>query len=397
MTWLRLSWANLWHNPLSTLVNAMLMALGTASIILLLLAGEQFARVVARDAQGIDLVVGAKGSPLQLVLSSVYHADIPTGNISLDAASHWANDRRVARAIPLSLGDSYHGFRIVGTSSDYADLYHAELAHGRFWSAPLEAVVGAAVAREAGLAPDSLFSGAHGLGSGTQTHDAHAYRVVGVLQATGSVLDRLILTSLDSVWELHDHASPHHDEHEDRHEITAMLLSYASPMAALSLPREINAAANVQAAAPAFELARLLNLVGLGLDGLRAFAAILLITAGFSIFAALYGALQARRYDLAMLRCLGASRPELMLSLLLEGLLLTTLGVALGFALGHGAMAALATWLEASRGIVISGGIWLAQEFVLLVGLLGMGLLAAALPAWQAYRNDVASTLTGQH
>ena len=148
MKWLQLAWANLWHTPLTSLVNAILMALGTASIVLLLLAGEQFARVVARDAQGIDLVLGAKGSPVQLVLSSVYHADIPTGNIPFADVARWADDRRVARAIPLSLGDSYRGFRIVGTTPQYADFYAANLAQGRFWQAPLQAVVGAAVARE---------------------------------------------------------------------------------------------------------------------------------------------------------------------------------------------------------------------------------------------------------
>lgn len=446
MTWLQLAWANLRHAPLTSAVNAALMALGTASIVLLLLTGEQFARVISRDAQGIDLVLGAKGSPVQLVLSSVYHADIPTGNIPLSEANQWAEDRRVASAIPLSLGDSYRGFRIVGTTPEYADLYAAKLTHGQFWDAPLQAVLGAAVAADTGLSVGGEFSGAHGLSQGGDAHDEHAYLVVGTLQATGTVLDRLILTSLDSVWDLHgeggDHAhghdehieepkydadhekaderhvgedhehEVHHDEHDSDHnhnhnheaaeahehrtehrDITAMLISYATPMAAISLPREINSASQLQAASPAFELSRMLNLVGLGLDGLRAFAGVLLLTAGFSIFAALYGALQSRRFDLAMLRCLGATRLELMLCLLLEGLLLTVLGVILGFALGHGAMAALGAWLQASKGVVISGWIWLPQETVLLAALLGIGLLAAALPAWRAYRNDVAQTL----
>ena len=391
MKWLQLAWANLWHTPLTSLVNAILMALGTASIVLLLLAGEQFARVVARDAQGIDLVLGAKGSPVQLVLSSVYHADIPTGNIPFADVARWADDRRVARAIPLSLGDSYRGFRIVGTTPQYADFYAANLAQGRFWQAPLQAVVGAAVARETGLSMESEFTGAHGLAAAGERHDEHAYHVVGVLEPTGTVLDRLILTSLDSVWDLHAHEAHHHDD--EPREITAMLLSYATPMAAISLPREINAESRLQAASPAFELSRLLNLVGLGLDGLRAFAGILLLTAGFSVFAALYGALESRRFDLAMLRTLGATRGELMLSLLLEGLLLTALGVALGFVLGHGAMALLGAWLETSRGIVISAWLWLPQESGLLAALLGIGLLAAALPAWRAYRSDVAGTL----
>ncbi|HEY1076734.1 MAG TPA: FtsX-like permease family protein [Fontimonas sp.] len=419
MTWPGLAWANLRAAPLTSAVNAVLLALGTASIVLLLLISDQFSSTLARDARGIDLVIGAKGSPVQLVLSSVYHADLPTGNIPKAEADRWAADPRVAQAVPLSLGDSYRGFRIVGTTPDYPALYAAQLADGRDWRAPMEAVVGAAAAREAGLKAGMHFAGAHGLVGGGHAHAGHPYRVVGILRPTGTVLDRLILTSLDSVWDLHDEHGEHddedshpahdthdthdtheeHDEHaphphgDESREITAMLLRYASPLAATTLPRQINAESQLQAAAPAFEVTRLLNLVGLGIDGLRAFAAVLILTAGFSVFAALYGALKARRYDLAMLRCLGATRAEVLLSLMLEGLLLATFGALLGLALGHGAMELLGRWLASSRGVSFTGWVWLPAEWLLLVGLVGVGAVAAALPAWQAYRADVARTL----
>jgi putative ABC transport system permease protein len=253
------------------------------------------------------------------------------------------------------------------------------------------------------LAVGARFAGAHGFVGSGELHEHRPYRVVGVLQATGTVLDRLILTSLDSVWDLHGHTDAHADEeaHEHEHgsdsaegrEITAMLLGYASPLAAVGLPREINASSGLQAAAPAFELTRLLQLVGLGLDGLRAFAGVLVLTAGFGVFAALYGALAARRYDVALLRCLGATRAEVLLSLLLEGLMLAAMGAALGLLLGHGAMELLAHWLGATRGVTATGWIWLPAEGALLLGLLVVGLLAAALPAWRAYRVDAARTL----
>lgn len=419
MNWLRLATANLRAAPLTSFVNVVLLALGTASIVLLLLIGNQLASTLSRDARGIDLVLGAKGSPVQLVLSSVYHADIPTGNITKAEADRWAADPRVAQAVPMSLGDSYRGFRIVGTTPDYPALYAAELASGRYWQAPMEAVAGAAAAREARLAQGAHFAGAHGLVGSGHEHAGHPYHIVGVLQPTGTVLDRLILTSLDSVWVLHsgheeheadetpahshdddhEHAHAHGGEHDaqldDEREITAMLLRYTSPLAATTLPRQINAESQLQAAAPAFEVTRLLNLVGLGLDGLRAFAGVLILTAGFSVFAALYGALKARRYDLAMLRCLGATRTELLLCLLLEGLILATFGALLGFGLGHGTMELLGRWLAASRGVTATGWVWLPAESWLLIGLLGIGGLAAALPALQAYRADVARTLAG--
>ncbi|MEO1595822.1 MAG: ABC transporter permease [Pseudomonadota bacterium] len=441
MSWLRLALANLGLSRLTSAVNVLLMALGTASIVLLLLVGNQLSETMSRDARGIDLVLGAKGSPVQLVLSAVYHADVPTGNIELAEAERWAEDPRIASAIPLSLGDSFRGFRIVGTTPDYATLYDAEIADGRWWAGSMEAVVGAAAASAAGLEVGSTFAGAHGFSDGGHSHDRSLYRVVGVLGRTGSVLDRLVLTSLDSVWDLHEPAAPaspttvdaepehddEHDhddadEHDDEHdhddaeeldhgdehghddaekhdhseedrEITAMLLSYRSPVAAVTMPRQINTTSNLVAAAPAMEVSRVLQLIGVGLDGLRAFAWILIVSAGLSIFAALYGSLRTRRGDIAMLRCLGATRWELFFALLLEGLLLTLMGILLGFVAGHAMVELLGAWLEQSRGVSFTGLTWLPVETALIAGLLAVGVAAAAIPAIQAYRTDVAKTL----
>ncbi len=456
MTWLRLAWANLVSSPLTSSVNALLLALGTSSIVLLLLAGHQLANTMSRDAAGIDLVVGAKGSPVQLILSSIYHADVPTGNISLEEAEHWAEDPRVARAVPLSLGDSYQNIRIVGTTHDYLDVYDADVVAGRRWDGAMEAVVGAAAARETNLEVGSIFAGVHGFDGGLHEHDERMYEVVGVLGRTGTVIDRLIVTSLESVWVLHgdedhghdpsddnheghddhpDHDDGHdehndhadhdhgHDEHndhadheEDHHghddhadhegeegdhdhgdaslEITAMLLSYETPLAAVSLPREINSLSALQAAAPAVEISRLLQLVGVGLDGLQAFGWVLVVTAGLSLFAALYGSLRARRFELAMLRCLGATRLELFIGLALEGLLLTAFGIALGVLGGHVVMEMLGQWIEQAQGVVLTGWIWVPAEGTLVLVLLGVGALASAIPAWQAYHQDVSRTLS---
>ena len=427
MNWPGLALANLGLSPLTSAVNVVLMGLGTASIVLLLLAGAQLSETLSRDARGVDLVLGAKGSPVQLVLAAVYHADIPPGNIQQQDAERWASDPRVATAIPLSLGDSYRGFRIVGTQEAYAGLYGASLAAGRFWNDQMEAVVGSAAAESTGLGVESRFAGAHGLVDGGHSHQSSPYRVVGVLEPTGAVIDRLILTSLESVWALHGEDQPrarddrhpgreedHHDdhEHETEHEedqelqspltpehleagreITALLIRYQSPLAATTLPLAVNAGSVLQAASPAMEVSRILQLVGIGLDGLSAFSWVLILTAALSVFAALYGSLRARRGDLAMLRCLGATRWELLWVLLLEGLLLSAFGVALGFLAGHGVMELLGGWLESTRGVALTGWTWIPSETVLLLGLFGVGLLAAALPAVQAYRTDVARTL----
>lgn len=498
MSWLRLALANLFLSPLTSLVNILLMALGTASIALLILAGQQLSETLTRDARGLDLVVGAKGSPAQLILSAVYHADLPPGNIALADARPWAEDSRVSLAAPLALGDSFRGFRIVGTTPEYLELLNASLARGRVWQEPMQAVIGAAVARASGLRLGEYFSGAHGFSGEGRAHDTRPYRVVGILKASGAVVDRLVLTSLQSVWTLHGHGEPaaaahdsehgdelehehegefeheredelehghegefehehedelehghedelehghenelehghgdelehghenelehgHEDEfeheleagreHDSEHEpggqaahrgeqpdleITAMLLRYRTPLAAMSLPREINAVGALQAAAPALEIARLLQLIGLGMDGLRAFAWVLIVTACLSVFAALYGSLSSRRGDLAMLRCLGATRGELFLALLSEGLLLSVAGITLGYVLAHGAMGLLGAWLEASRGVALSPSLWVDGETALLAALLLVSAISAAIPAYQAYRTDVARTL----
>ena len=439
MNWPRMAFANLGLSPLTSAVNVVLMGLGTASIVLLLLAGAQLSETLSRDARGIDLVLGAKGSPVQLVLAAVYHADAPPGNIQQQEAERWVSDPRVAAAIPLSLGDSYRGFGIVGTTEPYASVFGATLAAGRFWSDEMEAVVGSAAAESARLGVESRFAGVHGLADGGRSHESKPYRVVGVLEPTGTVIDRLILTSLESVWALHGESQPpapvdrqregeevrhedhdHETEHEIDHgheieheqeedhelhshvaperpdadrEITALLIRYRSPLAAMTLPREVNAGSVLQAASPAIEISRILQLVGIGLDGLSAFSWVLILTAALSVFTALYGSLRARRGDLAMLRCLGATRWELLWVLLLEGLLLSVFGVVLGFLAGHGVMELLGGWLESTRGVALTGWTWIPSETILLLGLLGVGLLSAALPAVQAYRTDVARTL----
>ena len=408
MIWLRLTWANLTLSMLTTTVNVVLMALGTASIVMLLLAGSQLRATMSRDAEGIDLVLGAAGSPVQLVLSSVYHADVPPGNIPLDEAQRWLEDPRVEWGIPLSLGDSLQGYRIVGTKTSYIELYGGELAAGAFWLGNMEAVLGSAVAEATEFELGSSFAGAHGLGVGGHDHQSQSYRVVGVLKPTGTILDRLIITSLESVWQLHGITRAHEDEHEDEDEqedehehldsvpdtpITAMLLHYRNPLAALTLPRQINATGALQAAAPALEIARILQVAGVGLRALGAFAWVLVATAALSIFAALYGSLRSRRGELAMLRCLGATRAEILWFLILEGLMLAALGIVFGFLLGHWLTELVGAWLNSNQSLAITGWIWVSAEYVVFIGLLLVGAGSAVVPALQAYRTDVARAL----
>lgn len=390
MTLAGLSFAYLRARPLALALNLLLLALGVATITVLILATGQLEERMTRDARGIDLVVGAKGSPMQLVLSAVFHLDAPTGNIPLAEAEALGREQRmIKKAIPLALGDSYHGFRIVGSNHDYPAHYQARVAEGRLWNAPMEAVLGAEVAAKTRVAVGGKFSGAHGLGEGGAAHENEPYVVVGVLARSGTVLDRLVLTSVESVWEVHQHGAPA----DAPKELTALLVQYASPLAVATLPRMINAGSALQAASPAYESARLFRMIGVGVDVLRAFGAILMLAAGLSVFLALWNALEERRYDLAVMRMLGASPGRLMRLMLLEGCALSLAGGIAGIALGHLLTEALGAAMRHMQQTAVTGWTWSAQEAWVLAASLAVGLVAALIPALRAYRSDVAPVL----
>jgi putative ABC transport system permease protein len=397
----RLVLAYVRRRPLATLLVVLLLALGVATITLTLLVGRELESRLARDAAGIDLVVGAKGSPLQLVLAGVYHVDVPPGNIPLAAVATLRGNPLVREAIPLALGDSVRGFRIVGAEPALVALYGGKPAAGRLWQAPLEAVLGADVARATGMGVGATFAGAHGLGAGGGEHADQPYRVVGVLAATGTVLDRLALTSLESVWTVHEahHASapeagPDHDAAEEPpREVTLVLVRYATPVAAVSLPRAINRDSALVAASPALETARLLTVFGVGIDLVRGFAALLVAASTLMLFVALAQSLDERRYDLAILRTLGATRGQVAFVLLAESLVLTATGTVLGIALAHGLAAAAAAAVPQAAPLAAAAARFPPEEWAVAGLALAAGILAAWWPAWRAWRLDVAATL----
>ncbi len=260
--------------PLAAAPQVLLLALALASITVVLLTRAQVDRAFERDLAGIDVVVGAKGSPLQLILAGVFHLDVPPGNIALADVKALQAHPQVAELIPLSLGDSWRGHRIVGTTPAYVQHYGATLVQGGLWAAPLQAVLGAHVAQAkngaSALKVGDQFVGSHGLGGGGHLHGNQPYTVSGVLAPCGCVLDRLVLTSLESVWAVHEGDMAQDDE--DRaalaaeREVTLALIRYKSPLAAVSFPRFVNTTTPMQAAAPAVEITRLLRLVGVGSD-----------------------------------------------------------------------------------------------------------------------------------
>ena len=392
-----LAWRYLWSRPLGTALNLLLLSLGLASITFLLLVNHQLNKAFERDLAGIDVVVGAKGSPMQLILSGVFHLDVPPGNVPLQAVKALEKHPMVAHVIPISLGDNFRGFRIVGTSHDYITHYQATLGQGALWTGPMQVVLGATVAKKQGLALGNTFVGSHGLGAGGHAHGDNQYTVTGILVPSGSVLDRLILTDTASVWKVHEDYTAVDDEDrkvmQEEREVTMALITYKTPLAAMSFPRYINTSTEMQAAAPALEITRLLSMLGIGTDVLRAFAGVLLLTAGLSVFIALLSAVRERRGDLALLRMLGAPPTRVALLLLTEALWLGVLAAVLGVAGGQ-ALAALIGWLlQLDNSLLIGGLVWPFELMVVPCLALGVSLAAALLPTLGVYRVSVLELL----
>ncbi|MEM9857475.1 MAG: ABC transporter permease [Bacteroidota bacterium] len=407
--------------PLSTLLSLLLMTLGVGIISLLLQINHHIEQQMENNIRGIDMVVGAKGSPLQLILSSVYHIDAPTGNILLSEAEQLRKNPLVDYGIPLSFGDSYRGYRIVGTNDSYANLYNASLAEGKLWSATLEVTVGASAAQNLGLKIGDTFTGAHGLAEGGETHEDHIYKVVGIFNPANSVIDQLILTATESVWSVHDHEEEHstpedhehgdepkheHD-HEDEHhsdhdepseenkdrQITTMLVKFKSPMGMVRLPRMVNENTNMQAAVPVYEIQRLFNLLGVGVNAMQAIAIAIMIVSGLSVFLSLYRALRDRQYEMALMRTYGATRWKLAWLIVQEGLLLTSFGFIFGMVLSRIGIFVLSMITEANYHYTFSGWTWLTQEWWLLATALVVGLLASLIPAIRVFHINISQKL----
>ncbi|MEX2594754.1 MAG: FtsX-like permease family protein [Anditalea sp.] len=405
MNMLKLSWKFLIAKPLNTALNILLLALGLAIFTVLILVQDQFENKMTKDAKGIDLVIGAKGSPLQLILSSIYHIDFPTGNINLEEAIRVSKNRLIKKVIPLGLGDNFEGFRIVGTNQDYLELYQADFQAGEAWEKPFEVVLGNEVAKDLQLKIDDTFMGAHGIGSSSHDHDENVYKVTGVLEEMDNVIDHLILTGMESVWYTHDEnqdpekleksvAKSGFPETDEEREITALLVQYNNPMAAIQLPRFVNSRSSLQAASPAFEITRLFELLGVGIALIQGLAIVIIIIAGLGIFIALYNSLKERKYDLAVMRTIGASKGQVFLHILLEGVILTFLGAMVGIAIGHLFMIVLVLSNEQGAISGFTADVFLVEELWIIGYAVIVGILASLIPAWQAYQTNIAEQLT---
>lgn len=435
MNLLQLSWKNLTNKPLSMLLSLVLFALGVGLISLLLLLSTQLQEKFDRNLAGVDLVIGAKGSPLQLILCNMYHIDAPTGNVTIDEVKPFLNPQHplIKTAVPLSVGDSYRTYRIIGTNHKMLELYNPELAEGKLWEKLFEVTIGAEVAKALNLNIGDEFFSSHGFTDDEMGmhDDTEPFRVVGIFQPTGSVIDQLILTPPQTTWVVHEHGMEtgsetsevgngnsevgndggEHDEAGHDHsdygdvntsllqfpdkDITSLLVQFKSRtnFQALNMQRGINENTDLQAATPAIEINRLYSMMGVGEEALRALAIVIIFVSGLSVFISLYSSLKERKYELALMRVMGSSPGKIFALIILEGLLLAVLGFVIGIALSHGSMELLAGIMKESYRYSFSGLVFLKEELYLLGAALLIGFLAAVIPAIQAGNTDISTTL----
>jgi putative ABC transport system permease protein len=413
----KISWSNIKDKPLTSCLSILLMTLGVGIISFLLLISKQIDDKFNRNIEGIHMVVGAKGSPLQLILATIYQIDAPTGNIKLSEANGLMRNPMVKTAIPISMGDSYQGYRILGTNEKYLTHFKAEYQEGKTCQNTFEVVVGANAAKNLALKMGDSFASSHGYDGEGDKHEDKKYKVVGILKSNNSVVDQLIITPLASVWAVHEgheneagdkganalklleeptsHEGEHHEEPEDK-EITAMLIEFRNPAMGMMTARGINENTNMQTASPAIEINRLLALLGVGLDSLKIIALIIILVAGISVLIALYNTLKERKYEMALMLSMGASRIKLFFMLLLEGLIISTLGYILGILLSRLGLFLMANKVEKNFHYDFKVLTLLSEETTLLGGALLIGLIAAAIPSLGIYKINISKTLADE-
>jgi putative ABC transport system permease protein len=401
MTAIELAFAYLRRRWGQALLSIVVGALGIAAVATAFVGFDAIPDAAERSWGNVDLVVGPKGSALDLVLCCALHIADPRGLVSEKAAMGAAGHPLVRVAAPIALGDNVNGWRIVGTTPDILSVYRADIAQGAMWTRPLEVVLGAQAARELNFKIGDRFIGAHGLAIGGEMHSQFPYRVVGVLAPTGSVLDRLVLCDIETVRYIHRK----HQEDEMAEAgvsetyvnlpdaATAVVASYRSPVAALLVPRLIETNPSLTAASPSFEIARLMSYLRPLTYAATALGALLVMIAAAGAAAALMATMNARTRDLALLRALGSGPLAIAAVAFAESAIIAASALVLGIGLSALLLTVAADELTVRTGLVLKPDIDPADILNLAVGALVVAIVAALFPAVRAARTPIEELL----
>jgi putative ABC transport system permease protein len=413
------------HLALRSLRNRRATALLTISAIAIsvaLLLGVEKMRSAARDGfantvSGVDLIVGARSGQLNLLLYSVFRVGDATANVSWESYQKIARHPDVAWTIPISLGDSHRGFRVMGTNGDYFKHYRfagereIRFASGKPFADLYDAVVGAEVAKQLGYKVGSKIVVAHGLGNVSfAEHDDKPFTVVGVLERTGTPIDRTVHVSLEAItaihvdWQSGMQALPGGQVGADEaramdltpQSITAFMVGMESKVMTFTMQRAINEYRQepLLAIIPGVALSQLWNLVGIADTALMIVAAFVVLAGLLGMLTAILTSLNERRREMAILRSVGARPRHVFTLLVAEAGMLATAGVAAGVGVCYGLIFAARPLLEKRFGIFLDPGGLTGYDLAILGTIIGTALLMGALPAWRAYRNTLSDGLT---
>lgn len=448
MLTLRLALRSLRNRRLTTVLTVLSIALSVA-----LLVGVETVRRGIRESfagtiRGTDLIVGARGGSQQLLLSSIFGLGAPAGTIEWGTYQRWTHHPAVAWTIPISLGDSYYGYRVVGTTTAFFEHYkyrndgRVTAAQGRLLEGERDVVIGTEVASTHQLVLGSKVVLTHGLrGTGISDHEEHPFTVVGILARTSTPVDRSLFITLEGIEGMHEGMAPESsngwsqpkfaplqlpgakppaapspvaplqspisnlqspslgpsDAHAAHgHKLTAFLLGAKARAASLMLQRQMNTdlAEPLTAILPAVALTELWHTIGYAEDGARIITAAVLLVGLLGMLVALYSTLQERRREMAILRSLGAGPGRIAALLVLESGLLAFLGALVGVALVYGLLFVGQGLAEQHFGVYIPITAPHRLEWLYLVGVVVAGVLVGLIPAWRAYRNTLQDGLT---
>jgi len=413
-------------NRRSTLVWVVVsLALATALLWTLERLRHDIRNSFAQSVSGVDLIVGARSSPVQLMLFSVFHIGSVPQSMSMDSVHQLAKHRSVSWVVPLSLGDSHRGFPVLGTTPAffqhfaYGDKQPLVLQQGAVFADTLdglyEAVIGAEVARKMGYGLGQSITLGHGMhdhdhqGEQADEHADKPFKVVGILAPTGTPVDRTVHVSLQALEALHlgwvagtampggqipaDQARKFNLQPE---EVTAALVGLKSRAAVFNVQRFVNFYEEeaLMGVMPGVALGELWSVLGLGENALLAVSALVALVSVVSLMAVVLAGLNERRRELAVLRAVGAAPRHVLGLLTLEGVWVTGVGVLLGVLLAHAGMALATPWLQQSLGIRLQLATPLPTQLALVGAVLLAGLLASLGPAWRAYRLSLADGLS---
>ena len=370
----------------------------------------------ANTVSEVDLVVGARTGPVNLLLYSVFRMGEPTSNVSWESYRRFAEHDQVKWTIPLSLGDSHRGFPVVATNQDYFEHYRygrgqsLELAEGEIFDGVFDAVLGAEVARELGYALGDEIIVAHGAGEMAHArHDDKPFFVTGILEPTGTPVDQSVHVSLEGFEAIHVDwrggapipglsvsAEEAREMDLEPSEITAFLVGLQSRVAVFGVQREINEYGDepLMAILPRLTLQQLWDLLAVGENALLAVSLLVLVVALVAMMTALLTGLNERRREMALLRAMGA-RPWHVFALILgETLLLTLVGAMVGVVVMQGVALGASQWLGSALGMTIAAWPPSPREWWLLGAVIAGGLLAGLWPALRACLNALQDGMT---